>query len=255
MGSKARLAKHILKFIQEALLNKPNSVYVEPFMGGCNILSQVDHPLKIGMDNNSYLVRLWQSLRDGEFIPPMKLTEEEYYDMKDDFLRNGGKYSKPMLAYAMFCCSYGSKPWGGYARLNERRGEDHIKEAWRNITRQVMNFRNLHETIFEECDYRDTEGIVGVDFGSDHEKGMVIYCDPPYKATQGYMSEFDHTAFWKWVKEMTLKGNTVLVSEYEAPNDFTCIWSKVKKDGLALYADGDRQSDKVERLFVYNRAI
>lgn len=255
MGSKARLAKDILPFIYEALQGHTNCVYVEPFMGGCNLLSQVDHPLKLGMDKNHYLVELWKSIRAGKFIPPMKLTEEEYYDMKDDYLRRGGKYSDAMLAYAMFCCSYGSKPWAGYARLNEKRGEDHIKEAWRNITKQVMNFKHLEGTKFFESDYTFTTEAVRDIFGEQYKNNMVIYCDPPYLATQGYLSDFNHDDFWKWVKEMALKGHKVFVSEYEAPNEFACIWYKVKKDGLAMYSNGKQQVDRTERLFVYDGDI
>nr|WP_319571429.1 DNA adenine methylase [uncultured Draconibacterium sp.] len=39
MGSKNRIAKHILPII---LKNRTNELYVEPFVGGANLIDKVD---------------------------------------------------------------------------------------------------------------------------------------------------------------------------------------------------------------------
>jgi DNA adenine methylase len=56
-----------------------------------------------------------------------------------------------------------------------------------------------------------------------------IYCDPPYQtiATKGkYKDDFNHEIFWQWCRDMATKGHIVYVSEYNAPNDFECVWQK-----------------------------
>ena len=50
---------------------------------------------------------------------------------------------------------------------------------------------------------------------------------------------------------MSKAGFKVIVSEYEAPEDFKCIWSLERKDGMGTTNFGDKQKTKVEKLFVY----
>ena len=40
------------------------------------------------------------------------------------------------------------------------------------------------------------------------------------------------------------------MSEYDAPDDFECIWQMEKKDSLGRQK-GKKQNTKVEKLFVY----
>ena len=60
-------------------------------------------------------------------------------------------------------------------------------------------------------------------------ENCLIYCDPPYISSKktwplNYKG-FDHAKFWQWVRKMSRK-NIVIVSEYEAPDDFKVIWEK-----------------------------
>lgn len=49
------------------------------------------------------------------------------------------------------------------------------------------------------------------------EPDSVIYCDPPYKNTHGYISGvFDHEAFYEWCMKQTAP---VYISEYYMPED------------------------------------
>jgi len=48
----------------------------------------------------------------------------------------------------------------------------------------------------------------------------VIYCDPPYKGATSYQCEINHEAFYKWCLEQDCP---VFISEYNMPDDFTCI--------------------------------
>lgn len=80
-----------------------------------------------------------------------------------------------------------------------------------------------------------------------YREGDVVYCDPPYKNTNGYGIKFDSDAFWEWART---RDYPVYVSEYQAPDDFVSIWSKEKRVLL------DRESlsaPRTEHLFVHNK--
>ena len=44
--------------IQEAIKTTGFSLYLEPFVGGANVIDKVDAPYRIGADNQRYLVAL-----------------------------------------------------------------------------------------------------------------------------------------------------------------------------------------------------
>ena len=78
-------------------------------------------------------------------------------------------------------------------------------------------------------------------------EGALIYCDPPYEGTIKYKDDFDHKTYWDWARKMS-KNNIVLCSEYNAPEDFKCIWTKE----LTTTLDKASRSKAVEKLFKYN---
>lgn len=54
-------------------------------------------------------------------------------------------------------------------------------------------------------------------------ENAVIYCDPPYENTGGYLiGDIDHGEFWDWVRETPY---CVYVSSYEAPSDMILVKS------------------------------
>lgn len=63
-----------------------------------------------------------------------------------------------------------------------------------------------------------------------------------------YKDSFDHSKYWDWVRKMS-KDNIVFCSEYNAPNDFECIWTKE----LTTTLDKNSRSKAVEKLFTYKR--
>lgn len=173
---------------------------------------------------------------------PESVTEEQYYDIKDDYINKGGKYPDWLIGYVGNCCSYGSAWFNGYSRFNPNKNEDHIAEAYRGLKKQVDDFINLKETAFINASCMDIAFF---------PKGSVIYCDPPYADTKKYESDFDHARFWDWVRNLSRNGMYVYVSEYNAPDDFKCIWQMKRKDGMATTKKGKKQNDKIEKLFVY----
>ena len=255
-GSKAKIAKYIIPFIMEEL--KDGYTYVEPFMGGCNILSEIDWPKKVGADLNGYVVALWNNLRMGVGINiPKEVSEDEYKIMKELAEKGtcSAKYPRWLIGYVGTACSYGSAWFNGYAHFNEKKQENHILEAYNGFWKQAKGFKHLYGTWFHRSDYRDLFKFYYYAYvlSSSGSNKYVFYCDPPYRGTKGYgNNSFNHDEFWEWVRKMSKAGFKVLVSEYEAPNDFKCIWEMSRKDGMGTTKSGCKQKTKTERLFVYD---
>ena len=57
------------------------------------------------------------------------------------------------------------------------------------------------------------------------EENSVIYCDPPYINTSGYLDDFNHEKFYEWLRKCREKNQQVFISEYQMPNDFYEIFS------------------------------
>lgn len=241
-GSKKRFMKYLLPILTEDM-NK-DSVFVDLFCGGANVICEIPcEQYKIGVDNNEYVVALWNELsKNGMKNIPLEVSEELYRDVKEDYINNGNKYEKYIIGYVGTCCSYGSSWFNGYARFNPNKNEDHIKEAYNSLKKQVENFIALEDTIFIHTSY-DKVALT---------KNMIVYCDPPYASTKRYESDFDNDAFWKWARVASRKVKHLYISEYDAPYDFQCIWQMEKKDGLGRKI-GKKQNTKVEKLFVYNQ--
>ena len=72
----------------------------------------------------------------------------------------------------------------------------------------------------------------------------VIYCDPPYRGTDGYKNEFNHERFYDWC---TRQKELVLISEYAMPKDrFTEVWNKKHRSLLSATTN----KWVIERLYV-----
>jgi DNA adenine methylase len=236
-GSKKKFAKDITAIIEQEL--KPGSYYVEPFMGGGNIFSVVDHPLKIGADANEYIIAMWQFFQRGGVIP-MEIPKSLYYEIKE----NPIMYPKYMVGYVASACSYGGGWWKGYANYNPNKNENHIREAYNGLRKQLSEFKYFAESKFCCSSYEELK----------YPPKSVIYCDPPYQSatSEHYKNEknFDFDYFWEWCRKMKKDGHTVFISEYDAPGDFECVWEKEKKDGMSTTKSGEKQKTKVEKLFM-----
>ena len=235
LGSKSRIIKQITQIITEHL-NGENE-FVDAFMGGANVISHIDYNKKAGIEYSVYPWAIWNeiSMFGIDWIP-QAFDEEDYYDVKKSYKDKDGRYKQSMIGYVGNCLSYGSKWWGGFAKFNPKKNEDHVKEAYNGIKKQYENFKYIETTRFVHASYDEY----------DYKPNSVIYCDPPYQSTIGYESSFNHDKFWNWVREMSMKGHHVYVSEYSAPSDFKCIWRKAVKEQV-----GKNINQKVEKLFVY----
>lgn len=191
---------------------------------------------RIGNDVHKELIAMWRKLQSG-WNPPSHITEEEYNNVKN----NRSEYPDYYVGYVGFHSTFGAKYFGGYARGFKSDGitpRDESNEAYRNTMKQLPNII-------------DVEFICG-DYRNIDIKDAFIYCDPPYANTTKYSTgEFDYNSFWNWCRAMS-KQNTVIISEYNAPNDFECIWSK---ENLANFncnrGDDTKKKIRVEKLFTY----
>jgi DNA adenine methylase len=73
-----------------------------------------------------------------------------------------------------------------------------------------------------------------------------VYCDPPYAGTTGYGVAFDTPKFWSTMRQWRERGAAVYVSEYAAPDDWTCVLEIGKH--MSMRREGPCEA-RVERLF------
>ena len=211
MGSKARFAKEILPITLQGRIT--NQYYVEPFVGGCNIIDKVKGN-KIGADSNKYLIALWKGLQNGRELI-MEISKELYSEARNEY--NNGiniKFDDFELGWIGFMGGFNGRFYGGgYSGTHGNR--DYVAEQIRNTLKQKELINDIE---FYDCNYYDLQ----------IPSKSIIYCDPPYQGTKEYdvKNKFNHNHFWEWCREMKLQGHNIYVSEYNAPDDFKCIWSK-----------------------------
>ena len=228
LGSKNRIAKHILPIMEQY---RENRTWVEPFVGGANMIDKV-HGKRIGADINEYVVALLNEMSKPNFIAP-EISENKYNELKE----NKQHYEKWVVGYAGTQLSFGATWFGSYRRdsLGKR---NYCKEAQTNVNKQS---KNLQGVTFLHCSYLDLP---------IPEKSL-IYCDPPYntEATKGkYKDKFNHDIFWDWCKQKAKEGHIVFVSEYNAPADFKCVWEMKINQRMN---NASNTNGTIERLFLY----
>lgn len=238
MGSKGRIAKHILPLILRD--RTEGQFYVEPFCGGCNMMDKV-RGNRIANDKNTYLIQMWRHLIKG-WEPPMVIEKDFYHAVRESWKQKSGVFPPELIGWVGFTGSYNGKFFGGYAghACSTKGGaRDYIGESVRNILRQVDDLKGV---CFLNRDYKDLVLL---------SKG-IIYCDPPYRGTEGYQNTIDHEDFWEWCRKKVKQGHKVFVSEYGAPDDFRCIWEVEVRSSVDY-----RQVKKgaVEKLFVHESQI
>ena len=230
MGSKARIAKYILPIILAD--RKENQWYVEPFVGGANMIDKVDGK-RIGADSNEYLIEALKLIRDCPYCLPKSnkvFKENDYQEIKKCI-----ECDVAFKGYCGFALSYGGKWWGGWRRDKQRK-RDYVSEAFRNAIKQSPKLKGV---ILNHCHYQDLE----------IPPNSIIYCDPPYAQTTKYKDNFDHEEFWQWCRDKTNEGHKVFISEYNAPDDFECVW---QKEIVSSLTKNTGSKTGIEKLFVKN---
>lgn len=235
VGSKNKISKELIPIIQKYIDDNCIKKYIEPFVGGANVIDKINCENKIGNDIDSIpidlingVIILGHSTKELPEIP----SREEYYDVRD----NPNSYSKFYRSAIMLFASYNSKVYGGgygaFSKLKDGSIRNYFGEAKRNFEKQIDSLR---DTKFINKDYKDL-----------NIENSLIYCDIPYKNSIGYKFKFDYEQFYDWCKEKS-KNNIVLVSEYDMPNDgFECVWEKEVK----THMNNRKKIVKNEKLFI-----
>ena len=230
VGSKNRLSKELAPIIQ-SYITEDTVAYIEPFVGGANMIDKIKHHTKIGSDIHKELIALLNYNKNNIQQIPDTFTKEEWNDVKN----NKTSYPDWYVGLIGFC-SFGSIYFSAFP--HSKKCPDVPAQMIRSIKRQSPN---IQDVIFEHKSF--------LDYNPNEYKNCVFYLAPPYRKTLSYSTgEFPHEEFDKWAIELA-KHNTVLISEYQMPEDkFECIWSKDVK--VTLNANGSMVNNKrVEKLF------
>lgn len=226
MGSKAKLAKQILPIILQD--RKPNQWYVEPFVGGANLIIEVEGK-RIGSDVHEYLMALHKALQVG-WKPPVEISEKLYYHIRE----NKHLYDDYLVGFVGFLCAFGSKWFSSYA--TNQRGDNFSERGSRLMIEQAKKYEGI---VFKNVPY--DELII--------PPNSLIYCDPPYEGTAKYSTgNFDHTKFWQWCRDKSDEGHTVYISEYNAPDDFILC---LEINHFTTLNNKNNKSKRTEKLFTY----
>lgn len=224
MGSKSRIAKYIVPILQECIDSNHVTTYIEPFVGGGNVIDKIRCQERIGSDINPYLIALLKRVQEGK--PLLGEVSRDTYNLVRDAWKNGtdqDKYEQWYVGNVGFLASYNGR-WfdGGYAKPtsiktpNGNKIRDYYQESKRNLEKQAGDL----STVSLDC--ISYEYYLKADYS-----GVCFYLDPPYFHTKefGIAKNFDHVDFWNFARRLS-KNNYVYISEQYAPNDFETVWAK-----------------------------
>lgn len=230
MGSKARIAKHILPIMLKEATDNWRTTWVEPFVGGANMIDKVPKYLKrVGIDSNPHTIEALITIRDF----PSSLIKDVTEDFYNEILNTD---PHPVNSWIRFVCSFGGRFDNGFARNKENRR--YSEKAYNNAQKQSKHLKGVQ---FINANYIEYSNF----------RNCLIYCDPPYEGTTEYKGYFDHELFWNWARYMS-KNNSVYVSEYKAPNDFVCVWEGIISTGFAS-SRVEATNKAVEKLFTIKK--
>lgn len=239
-GGKTLIARRLSETI---LAHTPaRTEYYEPFVGGAGMADYMGHHFKRAhySDLHGPLILMWQAAHAGLIMHgdathffPADIDRADY-----DYHKSKQPHS-PATALIGFGSGFGGKYYGSYVYADVRDGRTYHHVALRSITKKLKGALAQEATTFNHAAYETI----------DPASGAVIYCDPPYAGTTGYSTgAFNHDAFWEWCRQQARRGCHVYVSEYTAPDDFTCIFEREKRVTMN-HANNTRHA--VERLYTY----
>jgi len=240
VGSKNRHSKEILQAITTECggmsgVGKYQN-WIEPFVGGANMIDKVYGFIKYGSDVNPFLISMFQAVQKG-WKPPEDIDEETYNLCKENSKLCCGATleEKALIGFVGIGCSYSGKWFGGYARGNANNGQprNYCKESRDNLLKQTKHIKDVK---FICSDYQALTIPI---------TPSIIYCDPPYQDTTKYHDSIRHKEFWNWCNNWVERGNKVFVSEYNAPEGWRCIWEKVVNSSLTKETGSKKATEKL----------
>lgn len=228
-GGKAKLGKEIFAVIKnlEQKYGQTETIYFEPFCGllGVQIHFAKEQRQCIACDANEDIIKLFLALKKG-WKPPSTCEEEKFDKLKKS------KTHSALRGFVGVACSYSGIFFSGYRIQAGKR--NYITNSRNGFLRMVPYLKYIE--FMDARDYRQFNPV-----------NCTIYCDPPYKGN-GFNSihfkEFNHDEFWKTMRHWS-ENNLVIISEYTAPSDFVCVWSKQMKSNYNISV-----IHRTEKLFI-----
>jgi DNA adenine methylase len=212
--------------------------YLEPFCGALGVfrhMSQYGYRKCIGSDLQPDIIRLWKAVKTGTLRLPGSVSKDQYkarcLSKRPSALRAALGFG---LGYRGVFCS----------------GFDNGSSTFAALT-------NSFESTGTYIKSNPRVSFVHKDYRGWRPRGVLIYCDPPYKASskrstfRGVAPCFDHQEFWDTMRRWS-QNNYVFVSELQAPKDFKCIWSKKVPVSIEVK---NRKNYRQERLFVLRKSL
>ena len=151
MGSKNRFSKELVPIIQ-SYINDKTEGYLEPFVGGANIIDKIKCDRKFGSDLNKYLIALLDKISNSTDELPEKITEEEYQNTKN----NKNEFDDWYVGLVGFCATFGAKFFGGYGREKDKKDLTKKKsistERIKNLKKQAPNLKGI---VFKNCVFQE----------------------------------------------------------------------------------------------------
>ena len=151
MGSKSRIAKYIVPIIQKYIDENNIQKYVEPFVGGANVIDKIKCTEKFGFDSNKYLIALLKHVKEKK--PLYNEVSKELYDKARNAFNMGitSEFEDWELGNIGFLASYNGR-WfdGGYAKpgyektKNGSRFRDYYQESKSNLLTQAPNLTDIY---------------------------------------------------------------------------------------------------------------
>ena len=203
---------------------------------------------RIGFDNNQYLIDMYNFLQKNGFIYTENISKELYSEVREAYNNNrwhisDGEVGASFIGLVGFMASANGRFFdGGYSGVSKTKigtERNYIDESVRGLKKEFNDIQDVEFII---------EDYLNLDF-----KDTLIYCDPPYKGTKTYNTSknFDHEQLFDWCRHQA-KNNIVYVSEYNAPEDFKCVWEQEVKSSLSANGVCGGNKVSVERLFKVN---
>lgn len=235
-GSKAKLRKYIVPFLQDCIDEHRITEYLEPFVGGANVIDHIRCADRYGSDSNIELVALLEYMqKDPEItMVPEHCGFEHYKDVRENRKLGTDKYTVEYTALIGYFASYGGRYFdGGYGR-DKRGGREIYSERLDYARKQAPLLKGISFSCHEYHEWAEITNAV-------------VYLDPPYKGTKMYSGKgFNSDRFYDFARRIS-RLNYVFISEFEMPQDFQCIWSKERK--VLQKSDRKNGDVAVEKLF------
>lgn len=189
----------------------------------------------VANDLHPAIATLLRSVAQG-WQPPGVLSEEEFLRLKREAAASAADCPRcqglsgvhkcvaavdPLVGFAGFACSYGGMYFSGYARPRPATPNP-VAGQRKVLLRDAPLLASVNKWLC--MDYRQVLALY------QPKPGDLVYFDKPYEGTTGYpgIPPFDHKACWKALEAVAEAGVRVLVSEFQAPDPWQRVWSKVR---------------------------